>query len=34
MFGAAIQAKSTHLVKSFLKTRKKRENMVVKEIFT
>jgi len=34
MFEAAIRVKSTHLIKSCLKTRKKRENVEVKEIFT
>jgi len=32
MFEAAIQVKSTHLIKSCLNTRKKRENMKVNEI--
>jgi len=32
MFEAAILVKSTHLIKSCLKTRKK-ENMAVKDIF-
>jgi len=34
LFKAAIQVKSTHLTKSCLKTRKKRENMDIKDIFT
>jgi len=34
MCEAAIQVKSTHLVKSCLKTRKKGEIMEVKDIFT
>jgi len=32
MFEAAIWVKSTHLIKSCLKTRKKRENMEIKKI--
>jgi len=34
LFEVAIWVKSTHLIKSFLKTRKKIENMEIKEIFT
>jgi len=33
MFEAAIRVKSTHLIKLCLKTRKKRENMEIKDIF-
>jgi len=34
LFEAAILVKSTHLIKSCMKTRNKRENMEIKEIFT
>jgi len=34
MFEAAIRVKSAHLIKSCLKTRKKKEKFEVKEIFT
>jgi len=33
VFEAAIWVKSTHMIKSCLKTRTKRENMEIKEIF-
>jgi len=34
VFEGAILVKSLHLIKSCLKTRKKRENMEIKDIFT
>jgi len=34
VFEAETWVKATHLIKSGLKTRKKRENMKIKDIFT